>query len=165
MYQQGFAVYITFCRASSISPATPMSDDQYWNPLVPELAVTDMATSLRFYEAAGFHVRFRRQDPPFVYRELGQAQLMLEQQHSEGWIVAPLERPLGRGINFQIEVPSADRILLALQALGVEPYRGIRDTWYTVSVSHEEGQREFLVQDPDGYLLRFAEYLGARNAA
>jgi hypothetical protein len=26
------------------------------------------------------------------------------------------------------------------------------------------GQREFLLQDPDGYLLRFVQYLGERAA-
>ena len=38
-----------------------------------------------------------------------------------------------------------------------------RGEWYQVSASDEEGQREFLIQDPDGYLLRFAEYLGRRH--
>ena len=142
-----------------------MQEEQYWNPLVPELTVADIERSLRFYAAAGFSVRFRRADPAFAYLELGHAQLMLEQEHAEGWMVAPLERPLGRGINFQIEVPDAEAVLAALQALGVQPFRGISDTWYPVSVSQQEGQREFLVQDPDGYLLRFAQYLGGRNAS
>ena len=61
-----------------------MSDETYWNPLVPELTVSDLETSLVFYAAAGFSVRFRREDPPFAYIELGKAQFMLEQEHSEG---------------------------------------------------------------------------------
>lgn len=140
-------------------------EHQCWSPLVPELTVTDIECSLSFYVAAGFSVRFRRTDPAFAYLELGQAQLMLEQEHAEGWNVVPLDRPLGRGINFQVEVPDAETVLTALQSLGFQPFRGIKDTWYSVSVSQQEGQREFLVQDPDGYLMRFAQYLGRRNAA
>ncbi len=52
-----------------------MSDDRLLvNPLVPELTVMDVATSLVFYEAVGFQVAFRRSDRPFAYLELGQAQ-------------------------------------------------------------------------------------------
>lgn len=141
-----------------------MPEEQYWNALVPELTVRRIETSVRFYCAAGFSVRFQRDDPPFAYLELGQAQIMLEQQHEQGWNVAPLDRPLGRGINFQIEVPDADAIQSALVATGVTIFQEIKDTWYSVSPNMQEGQREFLVQDPDGYLLRFAQYLGSRGA-
>ncbi len=143
----------------------PNTDSTYWNPLVPELTVTNVEASLRFYTAAGFKVRFRREDPPFAYIELGCAQLMLEQQHSTGWNIEPLDRPLGRGVNFQIEVVEVDVVHSSLSALGTIVFRAIRDTWYPVSASLEEGQREFLVQDPDGYLLRFAQYLGQRSVA
>lgn len=142
-----------------------MTSEPYWNPMVPELTVTSLEASLRFYLAAGFSVRFSRAGPPFAYLELGHAQLMLEQQYPEGWNIEPLDRPLGRGINFQIEVPSAEKVLAELGMIGVPIYREIRDTWYRTSPQEEEGQREFLVQDPDGYLLRFAEYLGTRSAA
>lgn len=142
-----------------------MSHEQYWNPLVPELTVASLDRSLPFYLAAGFVVRFRRDDPPFAYLELGQAQIMLEQEHAQGWDVASLDRPLGRGINFQIQVPDAGAVRSALLLLGAAIFRDIQDSWYRVSPNVEEGQREFLAQDPDGYLLRFAEYLGQRSAA
>ena len=56
-----------------------MNRDAYWNPLVPELTVSDVETSLSFYAAVGFTVRFRRTDPEFVYIELGDAQLILSE--------------------------------------------------------------------------------------
>lgn len=142
-----------------------MKEALYWNPLVPELTVADLEKSLLFYIAAGFSLRFRRENPPFAYLELGQAQLMLEQEHAGGWNIEPLDRPLGRGINFQIEVPDAVQVLTVLQTRGIQPLREIRDTWYAVSALQQEGQREFLAQDPDGYLLRFAQYIGSRSAA
>jgi len=141
-----------------------MPDDEHWSPLVPELTVKELDASLRFYEAAGFSVRFRRDDPPFAYLELGHAQLMLEAQHPGGWNIEPLDRPLGRGINFQIEVVDVRRTLAALVGSGVALFRELQETWYAVSETTEEGQREFLVQDPDGYLLRFAQSLGRRSA-
>lgn len=120
---------------------------------------------MRFYRAVGFGVRFRRDEPPFAYLELGQAQLMLEQEHAQGWNIEPLDRPLGRGVNFQIEVSDANRVLAALEWLGVRPLQGLKDSWYSVAEFQQEGQREVLVQDPDGYLIRFAQNLGRRNAA
>jgi catechol 2,3-dioxygenase-like lactoylglutathione lyase family enzyme len=141
---------------------TSEAKDVYWSPLVPELTVANLARSLDFYCAAGFSIRFQRDDPPFAYLELGHAQIMLEQEHSAGWNVMPLDRPLGRGINFQIEVPSAQSIVASLASRGVSLFREPKETWYTVSADKQEGQLEFLVQDPDGYLLRFAEYLGQR---
>lgn len=142
-----------------------MDEDQYWNPLVPELTVRNLEHSLHFYRAVGFTIRFRREQPAFAYLELGQAQLMLEQEHPQGWNVEPLDRPLGRGINFQVEVTDVEAVQAALELLRVTPFRAIKDTWYAVSRTHQEGQREFLVQDPDGYLMRFAQYLGRRSAA
>ncbi len=133
--------------------------------MVPELIVASVERSLVFYKAAGFSVRFQRTDPQFAYLELGNAQLMLEQQHSQGWTIEPLDRPLGRGVNFQIEVPDAEAVLNNLEALNAPIFRSLKDTWYQVSPGREEGQREFLAQDPDGYLMRFAQYLGTRIAA
>lgn len=142
-----------------------MENGPYWNPIVPELTVKSLDTSLKFYIAAGFSIRFRRQDPDFAYLELGDAQLMLEQEHEHGWNVMPLDRPLGRGVNFQIEVPDVDKTFASLVTLGASVYRDLKDTWYPVTEHREEGQREFLVQDPDGFLLRFAQYLGHRLLA
>jgi catechol 2,3-dioxygenase-like lactoylglutathione lyase family enzyme len=139
------------------------TDSLYWNPLVPELTVNHLSTSLDFYEAVGFSIWFRRSNPEFAYLELGEAQLMLEEEHAEGWNITPLDRPLGRGINFQIEVPNVGNIVATMQNMGVSLYRESKETWYAVSDTQEEGQLECLVQDPDGYLLRFAEYLGTRK--
>jgi catechol 2,3-dioxygenase-like lactoylglutathione lyase family enzyme len=133
----------------------------YWNPLVPELTVSNVMRSLRFYQAIGFTIRFQRTNPAFAYIELGEAQLMLEEEHHDGWNILPLDRPLGRGINFQIETPDLTKTLSAIQQMQVPLFREPKETWYRVGET-EEGQRECLVQDPDGYLLRFVEYLGSR---
>jgi catechol 2,3-dioxygenase-like lactoylglutathione lyase family enzyme len=139
-----------------------MSNEIYWNPLVPEITVMNLAKSLEFYKIIGFSVRFERDLPAFAYIELGQAQLMLEEEHDSDWNVLPLDRPLGRGINFQIEVPDIKSLVNAFHKMNIPLFREAKETWYPVSSLLEEGQLEFLVQDPDGYLLRFAQYLGSR---
>ncbi len=53
--------------------------DEYWNPMVPELSVSNFTTSLRFYcETLGFKIRNQRDNPDFAYLELERVQIMLE---------------------------------------------------------------------------------------
>jgi catechol 2,3-dioxygenase-like lactoylglutathione lyase family enzyme len=75
------------------------------------------------------------------------------------WVTAPLEPPLGRGINLEITVEDIAPILAALVAAGWPLFLGPEEKTYRVG----EGLvtvRQFLVQDPDGYLLRFSEGIG-----
>jgi catechol 2,3-dioxygenase-like lactoylglutathione lyase family enzyme len=130
-----------------------------WNALVPELTVADFARSRHFYETIlGFTVNFTRDDPPFAYLSFEGSQLMLEQYHATGWNVAPLEHPYGRGVNFSITCANATALRDRLLEHGSGLFRDLRDTWYDAD-GQQFGQREFLVQDPDGYLLRFTEDL------
>ena len=136
-----------------------------WNPLVPELAVKDLGVSRAFYaDLIGCVVRFERDDPPFAYLDQGAAQLMIEEDHDGMWLTAEPESPRGRGINLQIEVDNVTALRDRLVAASWPLFRDLADTWYGTGAD-EEGQREFLVQDPDGYLLRFVQPLGARTRA
>lgn len=132
--------------------------------LVPELYVADLAASLRFWcGLVGFRVRFDRPEEGFAYLERDGAEVMLEQlaDSPRTWRTAALERPLGRGINFQIEVDDLAPILARLRAAGVRLFWQPEERWYRDNAI-EHGQRQFLVQDPDGYLLRLAQVLGTR---
>lgn len=131
-----------------------------WGKLVPELTVSDLSASLRFYvDGLGFDVKFRRTDPEFAYLDFEGSQMMLEQFGPGGWNTDELVRPFGRGVNFQIEC--ADAAALRDRALrnGYCLYRDLEEEWYDIG-GVLSGQREFLIQDPDGYLLRFAQHLG-----
>jgi catechol 2,3-dioxygenase-like lactoylglutathione lyase family enzyme len=133
-----------------------------WNKLVPELTVSNFDKSLEFYtQLLGFKLCFRRQQPEFAYLELEGVQFMLEAFHEGGWHTGRLEQPYGRGINFQIELEDISTIYERLIASKVLLFREIKDTWYDVD-GVLSGQREFLVQDPDGYLLRFSQFLGEK---
>lgn len=78
-------------------------------------------------------------------------------------MTARLEPPLGRGINLQIGVPDLDPILAALQGAGHPLFMPPETKWYRVGDSEEAGVRQFLVADPDGYLIRFQASLGRRR--
>jgi len=125
-----------------------------WNPMVPELMVTDFTKSLRFYvDVVGFNVMFQRTNPQFAYLELNGAQLMIEEDHETAWQVAEMVSPRGRGINLQIDVPSVAEVQIRMNSSGKLAFRPINESWYTTSEG-EIGQLELLLQDPDGYLLR-----------
>lgn len=134
-----------------------------FNALIPELSVSDISRSLHFYtEILGFKVEYDRPEEKFFFLSIEGAQLMLEQVNHH-WASAPLERPFGRGINFQIEVSDVGPMLARLSQIKHPLFREPRDEWYEVN-GLLEGQREFLVLDPDGYLLRFCQYLGSKAA-
>ena len=136
------------------------------NKLVPELMVTNLDSSLAFWVAhLGFKVAYQRPDDGFAYLDLNGAQVMLEQVDPDAgqWLTAPLIKPFGRGINLQIDVEAVAPIIQKLVQAGCPLYRECKDTWYRAD-DIEVGQREFIVQDPDGYLVRLVERLGERPA-
>ena len=66
-----------------------------------------------------------------------------------------------RGINLQIDVPAVAPILQRLAQIGWPLFRDVEDAWYRAG-DVEAGQRQFIVQDPDGYLVRLVQRLGER---
>lgn len=131
--------------------------------LVRELLVSDHAASRDFYaRILGFTVRYARPEEKFSHLDLGGAELMIEQE-TDFWATAPRETPYGRGINLQIEVAPIAPILARIQEAGVALFRPVEEAWYRVGDTYG-GNRRFLVQDPDGYLLRIFEDLGERAA-
>lgn len=133
-----------------------------WSSLVPELLVADVNRSVTFYGLLGFSVRFERGAPRFAYLELGDAQLMLEEDHDGAWRTGAVEAPRGRGVNVSIEVADVEEVENGLRAAGVPLYGEVVERWYDIGGGVESGQRELLVQDPDGYLLRPVQQLGER---
>lgn len=135
-----------------------------FNELVPELDVSDLAVSLRFWcGLLGFEVAYDRPAARFAYLVRGPIQIMLCERNGN-WEVGELSPPFGRGVNFQMTVSALPPILTALELAKWPLFRPPNDAWYRTG-DQEQGQREFLVQDPDGYLLRFAQDIGTRPGA
>ncbi|MCF8067106.1 MAG: VOC family protein [Desulfobacterales bacterium] len=140
-----------------------MNTIEYWSPMVPEVVVTDFEKSLDFYlNVIGFHLKFQRSDPDFAYLEYNKAQLMIEQLRDDAWLVGEMEKPFGRGVNFQIEVSDVQEVYDRLKKAGISLYKDMDESWYDIGKLFS-GQKQFLVQDPDGYLLRFCQELGERS--
>lgn len=135
------------------------------NSLVPELSITDFDKTIEFYtKLLGFAIEYQRVEEGFAYLSLGEAQLMVDQiGKTRTWRTGAFEYPLGRGINLQIEVEeNLDSLLTRLRQNNIPLFMEPEEKWYRKG-DHEVGNRQFLVQDPDGYLLRFFEDLGTRK--
>jgi len=121
--------------------------------LVPELCCRDLAASLRLYtEVFGFSQRYGRERFAFLDRD--GAALMLEQLDAASWLL-PGEG-LGRGVNFQIEVDDLDTLTARARAAAVPVFRPLETVTYRTGDSAVT-QRQIVLQDPDGYLLRFCD--------
>jgi len=130
--------------------------------LVPELICADFARSLAFYtELLGFAVRYARPEERFAYLDRDGAELMIEQSVGRTFLAAPLEYPYGRGVNFQIAVDDVMELYTRVGDAGCPLYLPLEEQWYRRG-AEEAGNRQFIVPDPDGYLLRFFQDLGAR---
>ncbi len=141
----------------------PVRPPAAWAPLVPELNVADLDRSLAFWVGlCGFRVAYGRPEPGFAYLERGPLQVMLEVIAPDSWTTGALEPPLGRGLNLQMEVDDLAALEGALAAAGWPLFRPAEERWYRAGPV-ECGQRQLLVQDPDGYLLRFCQPLGERR--
>lgn len=149
-------------RAASHSTGSAPRDGSA--AVVPELGVSDIQKSLSFWcGLLGFEIAYDRPDARFAYLTRGHLQVMLCELNGR-WETAKMQRPFGRGINLQMTVDRIEPILIALNDAGWPLYEQPNEAWYRVG-DQEGGQREFLVQDPDGYLMRFAERLGVRPAS
>lgn len=127
-------------------------------PLVPELTCSDFERSLDFYvNMLGFDIAYDRPEHRFAFLAMGQAQIMLAQDNGN-WSTGELEPPYGRGINLQITVDDVHGIEKRLVERQVTLFRPMTESRYRVGDT-ERVIHEFLVQDPDGYLLRFGQLI------
>ncbi len=138
------------------------ANDFVFNRNIPELSVSNLENSISFYKALGFKIEYERPENKFVFLSMGSIQFMLQElSNNEKWNLAPLTYPFGNGINFQLEVDSVDKIYLKLKILDYPIAFDVEENWYRQD-DKLLGNKEFLVQDPDGYLLRFSEDLGEK---
>ena len=136
------------------------------NGLVPELWCSDFETSLEFYtDKLGFELAQRRGSDPHAYLSFQGSQIMIAWWAFDGswepWHPAPMERPYGRGINLQFMVAGVDDIHARVLASGVEPFLKLHTAWIW-RTDRMDARKQFMVLDPDGYLLRFSETVSHR---
>lgn len=124
-----------------------------FNKLIPELSVTDINKSLEFYKNIGFRVVYKREEDKLFFLELEGSQIMI-QQNNNNWNVAVLEYPYGRGINLSIEVKDIEKIYKKVKEHKYKLFLDIETHSYKVE-EKVYNDIEFIILDPDGYMLRF----------
>ncbi len=131
-----------------------------WPSCVPELLVTSLADSLAVWcGVLGFRVVYDRPEANFAMLALHGGWVMLDQLGDpRDWLAGPLERPFGRGLNLEFDVPAVDVIHDAAATAGLPIFLPIHEKRYRVR-GRDLAVRQFIVADPDGYLLRFSQRL------
>lgn len=124
-----------------------------FNRLIPELSVTNIDKSVKFYTSLGFQVVYERKEDHFCFLELEGNQLMIE-EINDNWNTGVLEYPFGRGINISMTIDNIETFYSYVKSLGYPLFKELMVNKYKVEdIVYED--KEFLIQDPDGYLLRF----------
>lgn len=128
-----------------------------FNALIPELSVTDIEKSKWFYiELLGFKLEYEREDDKFIFVSLEEETQMMLEEINGHWDTGELKYPFGRGINFQIDIEDVQPVIDRLRKQNIPLFREPTVSKYK-SNDTTFIQKEFLVQDPDGYLLRFSQ--------
>ena len=103
-----------------------------FNSLIPELTVSDIEISKKFYlEILEFKLEYERVEDLFIFISK-------------------------EGINFEMNIEDVESLYNRIIKLGIKPFRELKKNIYKCN-GEDICQNEFLIQDPDGYLLRFTD--------
>jgi catechol 2,3-dioxygenase-like lactoylglutathione lyase family enzyme len=124
----------------------PQPGNEPFVTVAPEFFVRDIGASIAFYQRLGFTVL--RQEPDFAVVALGDAHVLLaaESIGDSRWLASG---PRGLGLNVRIMVDDVDAAFGRASDAGARLVHPLADRGY--------GLRDFIIADPDGFLLRFAE--------
>lgn len=125
-----------------------------FNKLIPELSVSDIEKSKKFYTDIGFKIMYERKEDKFCFLQYEENQLMIQENNNNWDTGAKMEYPYGRGINISMEVSNLDVIRNNILKGGYKIFIDVMINEYKVNdIIYKD--REFLIQDLDGYVLRF----------
>ena len=117
------------------------------------MTVSNIEVSKEFYTKIGFEIKYERPEDKFCFLELENNQIMIEEENGN-WDVGQLTYPYGNGINISMSVKNVENYYKKLKKKGIKMFLDLEVHSYRENnkVHHDS---EFLIQDPDGYLLRF----------
>lgn len=130
-----------------------MNNKIRYNSLIPEFSVSNILVSKKFYIDLGFEIVYERVEDKFCFLSLYDNQIMIEEVNNK-WNVGKLEYPFGRGINISMAVNDIDKFYNNVKNKGIKLYKDIAVSKYRVDDGYV-CDKQFLIQDPDGYFLRF----------
>lgn len=73
---------------------------------------------------------------------------------NDNWNTGTLEYPFGRGINISMSLRDIDKYYNKIEENNIKIFEKLKINKYQVDDRTYE-DKEFLILDPDGYLLRF----------
>ena len=126
--------------------------------LVPELYCENIDITKKFYvEVFGFEIKYERVKEQFAYFTLDGVDIMAEGINGSGrrWLTDKMEKPYGRGVNFQWDVSEIDDLYRRVMATVPDSIYLEMETKEYQCANEVAVQKQFIVQDPDGYLFRF----------
>ena len=126
-----------------------------FNKLIPELSVSNIEESKKFYLNLGFKIMYERLENKFCFIQYEENQLMIK-ENNDNWNTGVMEHPYGRGINISMEVSNVEILRNNAITNNYKLYKDIMINKYRVD-DKIYIDKEFLIQDPDGYLLRFTQ--------
>ncbi|MCX7116217.1 MAG: VOC family protein [Gammaproteobacteria bacterium] len=134
-------------------------------PMTPELYCINLKVSLAFYmDILEFKMLYQREEEGFAMLEYQGARIMLDEiKHpsvsgSRTWITAPLEKPLGRGIHLQIKTNDVATLYKKVCEGSATIFLPLEEKCYLAG-EVELHHQQFIILDPDGYMLRFVEVI------
>jgi catechol 2,3-dioxygenase-like lactoylglutathione lyase family enzyme len=131
-------------------------------PVVIELIVSNYDKSLAFWTGPlGFDVCYTRPAQKLAYLARPDGAQLMFYERDGFWETGPLQQPFGRGAIIQVGVENVDIVHSAVLSSGLSLYVELRERWRDWG-DRLGGQREFLVQDPDGYLVMVNQKIGER---
>lgn len=136
-----------------------------WAMGIPEMMVSDYPRAFAFWtEVLGFAPSFTRPAQKLAHLVHPDGAQVMVYERDGDWEVAPMEPPFGRGVVVQVFVADAAAAADRVRAAGLPFYVELREKWRDWG-DRSGGQREFLLQDPDGYLVMVAQRIGERPLA
>lgn len=134
-----------------------------WARVVPELIVYEFEQTLSFWrDILGFVIQFDRPAEKLAMLEHPDGAQVMFFERDGGWETGPFERPLGRGVVIQVFVNDLDAVAKRVEVAGLQYFVSPFEKWRDWG-DRLGGQREFLILDPDGYLVKVAQSLGERD--
>lgn len=128
-------------------------NDIEFNSLIPELSVSNIEISKEFYFNLGFKIKYERPESKFCFLQLEENQIMIEEENDH-WNTGKMEYPYGRGINISMTIQNIEDKYKEYRNKGVAFFLELEVHEYRIN-DKIAADKEFLIQDPDGYLLRF----------
>lgn len=130
-----------------------MDEEIKFNSLIPELSVSNIENSKKFYQELGFKIIYERPEDKFCFIQLEENQIMIEEINGN-WNVGELKYPYGNGINISMSIKDVEELYNSLKNKNIKFFIDLKISEYKVNDTVFR-DKEFLIQDPDGYLLRF----------